>query len=338
MLAACAPTAAGSTCSLRARRLRRRPVPAPCSGRPARRGSACASTPTSSGRARRAARRRAGRASVDHCTYLTDADVDALAASDTVATFLPATDFSTRQPYPDARAIDAGVPRAIATNCNPGSSYTTSMAFCIALAVRDLRMTAEEALRAATLGGADGAAPRRRRRLAPGARADACLLDAASYTHLVYRPGARRRGGGGGGARRRRGGPHRGAGGGGAGARRRLRKADAGLGKGERGGGRLPDALCVAIRPRLRETVETHVTLGRRPDEGESPSDRPLPQCQSQPATIRAAGARRQAGIRPWSPARTSPRRSIRIPTRTAPRNEATARVTRTLRMPSRLQ
>src|SRR5204863_2448544 len=90
-----------------------------------------------------------GAASADHCTYLSDDDIAALAGSDTVATFLPATDFSTRQPYPDARrAIDAGVGVAIATNCNPGSSYTTSMTFCIALAVRDLRMTADEALQA----------------------------------------------------------------------------------------------------------------------------------------------------------------------------------------------
>jgi imidazolonepropionase len=131
-----------------------------------------------------------GAASVDHCTYMTDEDIGALAGSDTVATFLPATDFSTRQPYPDARrAIDAGVDVAIATNCNPGSSYTTSMAFCIALAVRDMHMTPEEALLAATRGGA-----RALRRddvgcLAPGARADAAILDAPSYTHLVYRPG-----------------------------------------------------------------------------------------------------------------------------------------------------
>ena len=131
-----------------------------------------------------------GAASVDHCTYLADEDVEALAASDTVATFLPATDFSTRQPYPSARrAIDAGVKVAIATNCNPGSSYTTSMAFCIALAVRDMGMTPEEALLAATNGGA--AALRRDDvgRLVPGARADAVILEAPSYTHLVYRPG-----------------------------------------------------------------------------------------------------------------------------------------------------
>jgi imidazolonepropionase len=131
-----------------------------------------------------------GCASADHCTYLTDADVEALAGGSTVATFLPATDFSTRQPYPDARrVIDAGAAVAIATNCNPGSSYTTSMSFCIALAVRDMHMTPEEAVTAATAGGA--AALRRDDvgRIRPGCRADLVILDAPSYTHLVYRPG-----------------------------------------------------------------------------------------------------------------------------------------------------
>jgi imidazolonepropionase len=131
-----------------------------------------------------------GAASVDHCTYLSDEDIGALAASETVATFLPATDFSTRQPYPDARrAIDAGVEVAIATNCNPGSSYTTSMAFCIALAVRDMGMTPEEALLAATRGGARALRREDVGRLAPGASADVAVLDAPSYAHLVYRPG-----------------------------------------------------------------------------------------------------------------------------------------------------
>jgi imidazolonepropionase len=129
-------------------------------------------------------------ASVDHCTYLDDADIDALAASDTVATFLPATDFSTRQPYPDARrAIDAGMSVAIATNTNPGSSNTTSMSFCIALAVRDMRMTMEEALAAATIGGANALRRDDVGRLAPGTRADAAILDAETYADLVYRPG-----------------------------------------------------------------------------------------------------------------------------------------------------
>jgi imidazolonepropionase len=131
-----------------------------------------------------------GAASVDHCTYLTDADVDALAGGDTVATFLPATDFSTRQPYPDARRLlDAGAPVAIASNCNPGSSYTTSMAFCLALAVRDMHMTTEEALLAATRGGARALRRTDVGHLAPGARADLAILEAPSYSHLVYRPG-----------------------------------------------------------------------------------------------------------------------------------------------------
>ena len=107
-----------------------------------------------------------------------------------MATFLPATDFSTRQPYPDARrAIDAGVRVALASNCNPGSSYTTSMPFCLALAVRDLHMTADEALAAATVGGADALRRADLGRIGAGARADLVILDAPSYTHLVYRPG-----------------------------------------------------------------------------------------------------------------------------------------------------
>jgi len=131
-----------------------------------------------------------GCASADHCTYLADADIDALAGSSTVATFLPATDFSTRQPYPNARRVlDAGATVALATNCNPGSSYTTSMSFCIALAVRDLRMTADEALAAATVGGAAALREPGLGRLGVGSPADLVVLDAPSYTHLVYRPG-----------------------------------------------------------------------------------------------------------------------------------------------------
>jgi imidazolonepropionase len=131
-----------------------------------------------------------GCASADHCTHLDEADVSALAGSDTVATFLPATDFSTRQPYPDARRLlDAGATVALAVNCNPGSSHTTSMPFCLGLAVRDLHMTIDEAVWAATAGGA--AALRRDDigRLTPGRRADLILLDAPSPIHLVYRPG-----------------------------------------------------------------------------------------------------------------------------------------------------
>lgn len=131
-----------------------------------------------------------GCASADHCTHLTDTDISALAGGDTVATFLPATDFSTRQPYPDARrVIDAGATVALATNCNPGSSYTTSMPFCLALAVREMGMTIPEAVRAATYGGARALRRDDIGRLAPGCRADLVILDAPSVNHLVYRPG-----------------------------------------------------------------------------------------------------------------------------------------------------
>ena len=131
-----------------------------------------------------------GAASVDHCTYLTNADVDALARSGTVATLLPATDFCTRQPYPDARRLlDAGASVAVATNCNPGSSYTSSMPFCLALAVRDMGMTVDEALTAATLGGARALRRDDIGHLGVGARGDAVMLDAPSPTHLIYRPG-----------------------------------------------------------------------------------------------------------------------------------------------------
>ena len=131
-----------------------------------------------------------GAASADHCTHLSDADVDALAGSDTVATLLPGAEFSTRSPYPDARRlIDAGVSVALATDCNPGSSYTSSMPFCIALAVREMRMTPAEAVRAATAGGARALRRDDIGRLSTGARADLAVLDAPSHLHLAYRPG-----------------------------------------------------------------------------------------------------------------------------------------------------
>ncbi|HMC40881.1 MAG TPA: imidazolonepropionase [Acidimicrobiales bacterium] len=134
---------------------------------------------------------RMGAASADHCTHLAPADIDALSGSATVATLLPISDFCTRQPYPDGRALlDAGVAVALASNCNPGSSFSTSMPLALALAVRECGLTVDEALLAATAGGA--AALRRSDvgRLVPGRRADAVILDAPHPHHLVYRLGA----------------------------------------------------------------------------------------------------------------------------------------------------
>jgi imidazolonepropionase len=131
-----------------------------------------------------------GAASADHCTYLTDTDVAALAASQTVATLLPGVEFSTRHPYPDARRLlRAGVTVAIATDCNPGSCFTTSMPFCIALAVREMHMTTQEAVWAATVGGARALRRNDIGHLDIGARADLVLLDAPSHAYLAYRPG-----------------------------------------------------------------------------------------------------------------------------------------------------
>ena len=132
----------------------------------------------------------AGAASADHCTYLDEADVDALAAGSTVATLLPGVEFSTRHPYPDARTLlDAGATVALATDCNPGSCFTSSMALCIALAVREMHMTTQEAVWAATAGGARALRRTDIGHLGAGARADLVMLDAPSHAYLAYRPG-----------------------------------------------------------------------------------------------------------------------------------------------------
>lgn len=131
-----------------------------------------------------------GAAAADHCTYLDDADVAALADAHVVAGLLPGVEFSTRQPYPDARRLlAAGVEIALATDCNPGTSYTSSLPFCIALAVREMGLTPLEAVRAATLGGAHALRRDDIGHLCPGARADLVILDAPSHIHLAYRPG-----------------------------------------------------------------------------------------------------------------------------------------------------
>ncbi|QWZ07946.1 imidazolonepropionase [Nocardioides panacis] len=131
-----------------------------------------------------------GLVAVDHCTYLTDQDVDALASSGTTATLLPGVEFSTRSPYPDGRRLlDAGVSVAIASDCNPGSCFTSSMPLCLALAVREMGLSPAEALTAATRGGARALGRTDVGHLGVGACADLAVLDAPSYLHLAYRPG-----------------------------------------------------------------------------------------------------------------------------------------------------
>jgi imidazolonepropionase len=131
-----------------------------------------------------------GCASADHCSHLTAKDIEMLAGSNTVATLLPGAEFSTRSAYPDARALfEAGVRVAIATDCNPGSSYTSSMAFCIAIAVREMHFSPEQALWSATLGGAMALQREDVGMLSIGKSADFVVLDAPSFRHIPYRPG-----------------------------------------------------------------------------------------------------------------------------------------------------
>jgi imidazolonepropionase len=131
-----------------------------------------------------------GAASVDHVSYFNNNDIEKLAGSKTVATLLPGAEFSTRSVYPDVRKlIQAGVNVAIASDCNPGSSYTTNMPFMIALAVREMFFTPEQALWSATKGGALALQLEDVGHLSVGARADFVILKESSYIHLAYRPG-----------------------------------------------------------------------------------------------------------------------------------------------------
>ncbi|GAA4707307.1 imidazolonepropionase [Nocardioides conyzicola] len=131
-----------------------------------------------------------GLVAVDHCTYLADEDVAALRDSGTIATLLPGVEFSTKQPYPDARRlIDAGVTVALASDCNPGSCFTSSLPLCIALAVREMGMSPAEAVHAATYVGAQALDRDDVGTLTVGSRADLMVLDAPSHVHLAYRPG-----------------------------------------------------------------------------------------------------------------------------------------------------
>ncbi len=130
-------------------------------------------------------------ASADHCTHVSDCDVELLASSSTVATLLPGAEFSTRSTYPSARRLlDAGVCVSLATDCNPGTSYVTSMSFVIALAVREMGMSVDEAVWSSTRGGATALRRDDIGHLSIGARADFVVLDAPRAAHLAYRPGS----------------------------------------------------------------------------------------------------------------------------------------------------
>ncbi len=131
-----------------------------------------------------------GAASADHLTYVTEDDIWALSDAGVVATLLPVADLSTREPWPDARAlIEAGATVALATDCNPGTSFTTNMPIVVALAVTAMRMTPAEAVWSATAGGARALQRDDVGTLQQGARADLLILDAPSHVHLAYRPG-----------------------------------------------------------------------------------------------------------------------------------------------------
>jgi len=131
-----------------------------------------------------------GAASADHCTHLTDHDVAALTDSGTVATLVPGAEFSTRSPYADGRRLlEAGATVALASDCNPGTSFTSSLPFVIALAVRECGLTPAEAVWSATAGGATALRRDDVGRIAVGARGHLTVLDAPDHVHLAYRPG-----------------------------------------------------------------------------------------------------------------------------------------------------
>ena len=134
---------------------------------------------------------RMGAVSAEHLLAAGDEGISALAKSGTTAILLPATAYSLRKPYARARdMIERGVPVALATDCNPGSSFTESMPFVFGLAVMAMGLTPEEALTAATknsacavgMGAVCGT-------LEPGKQADFLLLDGETPAILAYHAG-----------------------------------------------------------------------------------------------------------------------------------------------------
>ncbi len=128
--------------------------------------------------------------SADHLVHADEADAWALAEAGVVAVLLPATSFCLRSGYAPARMLaDAGVTLALATDCNPGTSNTTSMPFVIGLACSAYGLTPDEAVRAATEGGAKALGRGDIGVLRPGARGDLVVLGTDRWADLAYRPG-----------------------------------------------------------------------------------------------------------------------------------------------------
>ncbi len=131
-----------------------------------------------------------GAVTADHLDNITSDDVAALKAAGTVAVLLPTVSLSLRLPAPPARRLwDAGVPVAIATDCNPGTSYVENMQLVIAIASLEAALSPEEAVWAATRGGAMAIEAEDKGVIKPGAVADFAVLEADSYVEIPYRPG-----------------------------------------------------------------------------------------------------------------------------------------------------
>src|SRR5512138_243704 len=133
-----------------------------------------------------------GAASADHLVKTSDEDIAALGRSDTVAVSLPCTPFGLAEcEYTPARKIlDAGGMLALATDCNPGTSWNESMQFVIALACRSMKLTPAEAIAASTINSAH--AIRRSDTIGSielGKQADMLILSVPDYRHLGYRYG-----------------------------------------------------------------------------------------------------------------------------------------------------
>jgi imidazolonepropionase len=129
-------------------------------------------------------------ASIDHATHVSNDTIAALAESNVVTTFLPGAEFFTKSSYPKVNLyFELGAKVALATDCNPGSSYLTSMPIVMSLAIREMGFTPAQALYAATAGGAAALQRSDIGHLQPGAKADLVIWQAPTFEHIAYRMG-----------------------------------------------------------------------------------------------------------------------------------------------------